>query len=99
MAKAGLADEVEALLARGYDASLPAMQGIGYREFVRVVRGQLSVAAAVAEMQRETVRYAKRQATWFAREPGIEWLDVTTSKDAETIAARIERQIAEWRRP
>ena len=37
----GLAEEVEALLARGYDPGLSAMQGIGYREFVRVVRGEL----------------------------------------------------------
>jgi tRNA dimethylallyltransferase len=99
MASAGLADEVKALLARGYDASLPAMQGIGYREFVRVVRGELSVAAAVREMQRETVRYAKRQGTWFAREPGIEWLEVTTAMDAEAVAARMERRLREWRRP
>jgi tRNA dimethylallyltransferase len=99
MAEAGLAQEVEALLARGYDPGLSALQGIGYREFTRVVRGELGVAAAVAQMQRETVRYAKRQGTWFAREPGIEWLAVTTSMDAETVAARIERRIDEWRRP
>jgi tRNA dimethylallyltransferase len=99
MAKAGLAEEVEALLARGYDAGLPALQGIGYREFVRVVRGELSAATAVALMQRETVRYAKRQGTWFAREPGIEWLDVTTSTDADAIAAHIERRLKEGRRP
>jgi tRNA dimethylallyltransferase len=99
MAKAGLAEEVEALLARGYDAGLSALQGIGYREFVRVVRGELSAATAVALMQRETVRYAKRQGTWFAREPGIEWLDVTTSMDADAIAARIERRLKEGRRP
>ena len=99
MAKAGLAEEVEALLARGYDAGLPALQGIGYREFVRVVRGELSVATAVALMQRETVRYAKRQGTWFAREPGVEWLEVTTSMDADAIAAHIERRLKEGRRP
>jgi tRNA dimethylallyltransferase len=99
MAKAGLAEEVEALLARGYDAGLPALQGIGYREFVRVVRGELSAATAVALMQRETVRYAKRQGTWFAREPGVEWLEVTTSMDASAIAARIERRLREGRRP
>jgi tRNA dimethylallyltransferase len=94
MAKAGLAEEVEALLARGYDPALPAMQGIGYREFVRVVRGELSVPAAVSLMQRDTVRYARRQHTWFVREPGIEWLEVTASGDAERIAARIAQRLA-----
>jgi tRNA dimethylallyltransferase len=98
MAKTGLAEEVEALLARGYDPGLSALQGIGYREFVRVVRGTLSVPAAVALMQRETVRYAKRQGTWFAREPGVEWLEVTRSMDAEVIAAGIRRRFEEGRR-
>lgn len=98
MAKAGLAEEVDALLARGYEPDLSALQGIGYREFVRVVRGTLSVPAAVALMQRETVRYAKRQGTWFAREPGVEWLEVTRSMDADAIAAGIGRRFEEGRR-
>ena len=97
MAKAGLAEEVEALLARGYDPELPALQGIGYREFVRVVRGEMNAATALAAMQRETVRYAKRQGTWFAREPGIEWLEVTPSMDAADTAAIIERRLQEGR--
>jgi tRNA dimethylallyltransferase len=95
MAKSGLAEEVEALLARGYDPDLPALQGIGYREFVRVVRGQLDAATAVQLMQRDTVRYAKRQATWFMREPDIEWRHVTPSTDAERIAGVIEMRLRE----
>jgi tRNA dimethylallyltransferase len=95
MARAGLAEEVEALLARGYDPALSALQGIGYREFVRVVRGELSVETAVRLMQRDTVRYAKRQGTWFAREPGIEWVDVTREDDVARIAAGIERRLRE----
>ncbi len=76
MVAAGLADEVRTLLARGYDPSLPAMQGIGYREFALVLGGALGEAEALRRMQRDTVRYAKRQWTWFAREPGVQWLDV-----------------------
>jgi tRNA dimethylallyltransferase len=91
MAHAGLADEVETLLRRGYDPALSALQGIGYREFVRVVRGELDAASAVRLMQRDTVRYAKRQGTWFARERDIEWIDVTEEQDAAHTAARIER--------
>jgi tRNA dimethylallyltransferase len=97
MAKAGLAEEVEALLARGYDPGLPALHGIGYREFVRVVRGEMNAATALALMQRETVRYAKRQGTWFAREPGVEWLEVKPSMDADATAAIIERRLREGR--
>lgn len=95
MARAGLAEEVEALLARGYDPALSALQGIGYREFVRVVRGELTAETAVRLMQRETLRYARRQGTWFAREPGIEWIDLTDPTDVETTAGRIERRMRE----
>jgi tRNA dimethylallyltransferase len=94
MVAAGLAEEVERLLARGYDASSSALQGIGYREFVRVVRGELDAETALRLMQRDTVRYAKRQGTWFAREPDIEWLDVTDEPDPVRIAARIEAKLS-----
>ena len=99
MVKAGLADEVHALLARGYDPALSALQGIGYREFARVVRGELSPEAALRLMQRDTARYAKRQGTWFAREPDIEWLDVTDEDDVTRIAATIERRLREGTAP
>ena len=91
---AGLRAEVERLLARGYDPSLPALQSIGYREFVRVVRGALDTAEALRLMQRDTVRYAKRQWTWFAREPGIEWIDVEKAGGAEGAAERIASTLA-----
>ena len=98
MVAAGLADEVRTLLARGYDPSLPAMQGIGYREFALVLRGALTEAEAVRRMQRDTVRYAKRQWTWFAREPGLQWLDVDLcggpADVARLLAERIERHVS-----
>jgi tRNA dimethylallyltransferase len=94
MVAAGLRQEVRALLARGCDPTLPALQGIGYREFVQVEQGGLGEAAALARMQRDTVRYAKRQWTWFAREPGIEWLDVDLAGGPEGVAALIERRLS-----
>lgn len=98
MVAAGLAEEVRTLLAKGYDASLPAMQGIGYREFVLVLRGALTEAEALRRMQRDTVRYAKRQWTWFAREPGLQWLDVDLcggpADVARLLAERIERHLS-----
>ena len=91
---AGLRAEVERLLARGYDPSLPSLQSIGYREFVRVVRGGLDPAEALRLMQRDTARYAKRQWTWFAREPGIEWIDVEKAGGAEDTADVIASALA-----
>lgn len=93
MVAAGLLEEVGALLARGYDPALPALQGIGYREFARVARGQLDSAAALALMQRETVRYARRQRTWFAREPGLEWVDVTRAGGPAGVAALVAARL------
>lgn len=94
MVAAGLCEEVRALLARGYDAGLPAMQGIGYRQFTEVVAGRLGAEDALRLMQRDTVRYAKRQVTWFAREPDVAWLDVEAAGGADGAAARIEAMLA-----
>lgn len=95
MVRAGLADEVRGLLAAGYGPDLPAMQGIGYRQFVQVVRGELDQADALRLMQRDTVRYARRQRTWFEREPGIEWVDVVAAGGAEGVAASIEARLVQ----
>jgi tRNA dimethylallyltransferase len=93
MVAAGLAGEVERLLERGYDESLPAMQGIGYRDFARAVRGKVSEAEALRTMQRDTVRYAKRQTTWFRREPDFEWINVEREGGPERVAALVEERL------
>jgi len=95
MVRAGLGEEVRRLLAAGYAAELPALQGIGYRQFVQVVRGGLDEAEAVRLMQRDTVRYARRQRTWFDREPGIEWIEVTAPGSVERVAAAIEARLVQ----
>jgi tRNA dimethylallyltransferase len=93
MVRAGLHEEVRALLRRGHAPTLPALMGIGYREFVRVVQGGLPPATALAEMQRDTVRYAKRQRTWFEREPELEWIDVETAGGPEGVAMMVEARL------
>jgi tRNA dimethylallyltransferase len=94
MVAAGLEDEVRGLLARGYDARLRALSSIGYREFVGVVQGALDRGEAVRRMQRDTVRYARRQLTWFAREPTLAWIDVDAfDGDAAAVAAAIEARL------
>jgi tRNA dimethylallyltransferase len=93
MVEAGLLDEVRGLLRRGYGPALPALQGIGYRQFVEVARGGLDSVRALESMQRETVRYAKRQMTWFAREPEIEWIDMAAAGIPEGVAAAIDARL------
>ena len=94
MVAAGLEEEVRGLLARGYAPTLPAMQGLGYREFARVAHGQLDAAEALRLMQRDTVRYARRQWTWFSREPALQWIDVEAFEGAAGgVAAAIEARL------
>lgn len=75
MISAGLPEEVRGLLERGYSPDLKSMQTIGYRETVDYLQGRLTLAEAVSLIQRNSRRYAKRQATWFGRDNSIIWLD------------------------
>jgi tRNA dimethylallyltransferase len=85
MLAAGLREEVAALLDAGFSPALPSMQGIGYRHLVPVVRGRETLQAAAAAMKRDTRRYAKRQLTWFAREPGLSWLHIDPTAPAAAL--------------
>ncbi len=69
MFAAGLVQEVEALVAR-YPELPTALQAIGYKEVVRHLQGELSLDEAVAQVTLATRQYARRQRTWFKREPG-----------------------------
>jgi tRNA dimethylallyltransferase len=74
--EAGLVEETRGLVAR-YDATLPSFSGIGYAEALGIIQGRLSPDQAVAEDARRNVLFARRQATWFRREPDVCWLDAT----------------------
>ncbi|MGH7359266.1 MAG: tRNA (adenosine(37)-N6)-dimethylallyltransferase MiaA, partial [Candidatus Rokuibacteriota bacterium] len=83
----GLLEEVASLVDGGVAPTAPSMQGIGYRHLAPVVRGGAALAAGVAAMKRDTRRYAKRQLTWFAREPGLSWIDADPADPAPALAA------------
>ena len=89
MADRGMMDEVKTLLAKGYDEALPAMGGIGYRQFAAALGGRMSADEALRLMVRDTCRYAKRQMTWFSREPEVRWIDVDQAGGIEGAAERI----------
>jgi tRNA dimethylallyltransferase len=71
----GLLDEVRALLAAGHDPLRSPLTSHGYGEAARYLAGECSLAEAVATTARRTRQYAKRQRTWFRRDPRITWLD------------------------
>jgi len=70
----GLVEETESLLKK-YDKNLPAMSGIGYRQVIRFLEGEISKEQAIELNQRDNRRYAKRQLTWFKRDKSIKWID------------------------
>jgi len=69
----GAADEVRNLLKRQLSSRLPIMRGIGVREIAAWLNGEMSREEAIAAGQQATRRYAKRQYTWFAHQPPVEW--------------------------
>jgi tRNA dimethylallyltransferase len=93
MIEMGLREEVQRLCDAGYDERLPSMQGIGYRHFAAVIRGRSAPAHAANLMKRDTKRYAKRQWTWFAREPEIRWVDVQAAGGIEGVAELLGKLI------
>ena len=74
MFEAGLIEETQTLLAR-YGDHAWALSALGYHQAVQVLRGELSCAAGIAAAQQAHRNYAKRQMTWFRREPDVVWLD------------------------
>ncbi len=73
MVEQGWVREVQGLLARGLDPLLPAFQAIGYRQLVLHLRGDRTLQQAIDETVQATRRFAKRQETWFRKEPEVTW--------------------------
>lgn len=72
MLEDGLIEEVKSLVER-YKLSKTAMQGLGYKEVVSYLEGEMSYDEMVERLKTDTRRYAKRQITWFKREEKITW--------------------------
>ena len=68
MIESGLVEEVRGLRAKGCDRSLVSMQGLGYKEIIAYLEGEISLEEAVRVLKRDTRHFAKRQLTWFRRE-------------------------------
>jgi len=73
MMASGFLDEVRRLWARGLSPETPALRAVGYREMLACIEGGLDESAALAATVRATRQFAKRQRTWFRREPGVRW--------------------------
>jgi tRNA dimethylallyltransferase len=87
MMAAGFLDEVRGLLAAGHGPGLKPMQGLGYKRLCQHLAGELALDEAVARIASDTKRFARRQRTWFAGEPGME----PVTPDAAALVARAAR--------
>ena len=92
MLEMGLISEIQGLLASGIPSKCTAMQAIGYKEFVAALHGEETIAQAAEEVKKSSRHYAKRQLTWFRRNPKLHWLKRQTGEKNEEILS-IARQI------
>jgi len=74
MIKMGLVDEIKKLFKMGYDFNLPAMSGLIYNEIGEYVRGKTSLEKAIEKAKQRTRQFARRQMTWFKKDPKIKWI-------------------------
>jgi tRNA dimethylallyltransferase len=81
MVDSGAIEEVQALLARNLDPSLPVMRAIGVREIAEFLAGEIDRGEMIARGSQATRNYAKRQYTWFAHQPPADWPRFTTPLD------------------
>jgi tRNA dimethylallyltransferase len=97
----GLIEETKSLLERygGYKGTTP-LESLGYKQVVQFLRGELTREQAVTAAQQGHRNYAKRQMTWFRREPDVSWLDgfgddpAIARQAAEVVSSRMTPQPA-----
>ena len=85
MMEKGLVDECIKLKKMGYTSSIQSMQGIGYKEIFYYLEGKISLAEAVELIKKGTRNYAKRQLTWFRRDPRAIFLDKDQYSEEEIL--------------
>ena len=95
MLEQGLMDEIRELLDSGISEKATAMQAIGYKEFVDAIAGRASMESAIAQVQQSSRRYAKRQLTWFRRNPQMHWLTRQKNDGFEEIIEKARRFAAQ----
>ena len=94
MMDAGLEDEVKGLMAAGFDAGLTSMQAIGYKEMRACIEGEISRETAVGLIKQNTRHFAKRQLTWFRKEPDVIWIDYSeTGTESRVLLDIIKRNL------
>ena len=84
MIDSGWVEETERLIERGVDQGSPGMRTLGYPQIISFIRGEIDREGLIERIQALTRQYAKRQMTWFRKEPDVQWI----SGDLEELCAR-----------
>ncbi len=82
MVAQGLIEEVQELIAAGFEEACTAKEAIGYKEIASALAGSCSLDEAIAQVKQATRRYAKRQRTWWRRDERICWLAADEARPA-----------------
>jgi tRNA dimethylallyltransferase len=93
MFRAGLVDEVRALLPRGLAENRTARQAVGYREVIAHLAGGPSLGQTIELVRRHTRQLAKRQLTWFRHQTRVQWLRVARDEPPSITAERLAREL------
>lgn len=86
----GLPEEVGRLVELGYDKATVAMQGLGYKQLLSYLRGEVTLEEAKEQIKQETRHFAKRQLTWFRREREAIWFDRSERSEAEILTEMLQ---------
>lgn len=85
MLERGLIEEVISLKEKGYSADLQSMKGIGYKEILQYLDKEISLEEAISKIKQGSRNYAKRQLTWFRKDPRAIWIDKDKFSNEEEI--------------
>lgn len=89
----GLVEEIQGLLAAGTPPTATSLQAIGYKEPMAALRGEMTMEEAVEKIKLESRRYAKRQLTWFRRNPDIHWIENREPVSFEAVWEQAQRTL------
>src|ERR1043166_2331708 len=90
MFERGLLNETRELLKRGLAENKTAMQALGYRQVVEHLRAECSLAETIELVKIRTRQFAKRQMTWFKKQPGIKWIAVQADESSRSVIKNLE---------
>jgi tRNA dimethylallyltransferase len=88
----GIKEEIEKLLRKGVNWGMQSMSGMGYGQWRDYFEGGVEEAPIISEWKRAELSYAKRQMTWFKKDPTIKWFDIT----AKDYPKNVEKSVEKW---